>query len=106
MTDVRVILSTVDQPARAEEIASTLVRERLAGCVNILPNLTSIYRWDSRIERASEHLMIIKTETDKVAELIERLKNLHPYDVPEIISLEVENGFEPYLNWIRSETRS
>lgn len=106
MTNISVILSTIDQPVRAEEIAALLIQERLASCANILPHLTSIYRWKGQIERAAEHLMIIKTQTDKVPELIERLKALHPYEVPEIISLVVESGSQSYLDWVFEETCS
>lgn len=78
----------------------TLVEERLAACVNILPEMTSIYRWMDAIEQAPERQVIIKTTRARVPALRERLRSLHPYDVPEFIVLRIIDGSEAYLRWI------
>ena len=87
-----------------ERIGSSLVEERLAACVNIIPSITSIYHWQGKIEKAEEVLLILKTKSELVEQLIERAKELHPYDVPEIISLKIEDGNQDYLKWISEET--
>lgn len=105
MSSARVILSTIDNEIHAEQIARTLVGERLAACVSIIPRLTSIYRWQGVVEQEQETLMIIKTTSDKVAGAIAKIKEMHPYEVPELLSLPVDTGFQPYLDWIAGETR-
>lgn len=100
MTLFRVVLSTVDSPAKAAEMAEALVNERLVACVNILPEATSVYKWQGRLERSSESLMILKTHSDRLPALMERLRELHPYDVPEIVVCAVEQGSPEYLKWV------
>lgn len=102
----RLILSTIDSPDSARKIARELVSGRFVACVNIAPSLTSIYRWKETIEEAEELLLIIKTSSDKAPAAMERLKQLHPYDVPEIIVVDIEGGFPPYLDWIAAETQT
>lgn len=104
MSETRIILSTVDSQSKAEEIAGCLVSERLASCVNILPQILSIYRWKGQIEKETETLLIIKTRGDRVDELINRVAEIHPYEVPEVICLPIEKGHKPYLDWILVET--
>ncbi len=104
MSSARVILCTIDNEIHAEQIARTLVGERLAACVSIVPRLTSIYRWRGAIEQEQETLMIIKTTGDKVPGAIAKITEMHPYEVPELISLPVDTGFQPYLDWIQGET--
>ncbi len=99
------VLSTKDSHQEAERIAQLLVEERLAACVNIVPKITSIYRWKEALERATEHLMIMKTAEDRLSSLIHCIKELHPYEVPEVIALSIEDGDSAYLDWILSETR-
>jgi len=99
------VLSTIDSHQEAERIAQLLVEERLAACVNIVPKITSIYRWKEALERATEHLMIMKTAEDRLPSLTQRIKELHPYEVPEVIALSIEDGDSAYLDWILSETR-
>lgn len=105
MTEVRILLSTIDSEDRAEQIARTLIEERKVACVNILPGLTSVYHWNGALEHSSEHLLIIKTTSDKVETTVNRLKDIHPYEVPEIIVLDVVDGLPSYLEWVVSETR-
>ena len=99
MTDKRVVLTTAGTPEEARRIARLLVESRLAACVNITP-VGSIYRWEGKVEEASEHLLIIKTTEAAIARLQEALRQAHSYDVPECIALAVEDGSLPYLKWI------
>ena len=105
MSNVRILLSTVESAQVAEDIASKLVEEYLAACVNILPGVTSYYRWEGEIQHEQEFMLILKTSTDRLRDLVDRVKELHPYEVPEIISITVEEGYEPYLNWVLTETQ-
>lgn len=104
MTSAAVVLSTAGSRDEAERIASALVEERLAACVNLVEPLTSIYRWQGKVERASEVLMVIKTRRTRVARLVARLGELHSYDVPEAIVLPVVAGASAYLRWVMAET--
>jgi periplasmic divalent cation tolerance protein len=94
-------------PDRAEEIARALVEKKLAACVNVVPGVTSIYRWKGAIEREGESTLFIKTRDDKVAALMEEIRKIHPYEVPEIVALEVDAlGVNPaYAKWVDDETR-
>ena len=105
MSDVQIVLSTIDTTENARRIARTLVDERLAACVSILPPVTSIYRWKGELHEAPEFQLIIKTTTDRVETLVGRLQELHPYEVPEILALPVSQGLGSYLDWLRDETR-
>lgn len=105
MSNGYLVLSTVDTHQEAERIAQHLVEERLAACVNIVPKILSIYRWKGTLERATEHLMIIKTAEDRLPSLTHRIKELHPYEVPEVIAFSIQDGDPTYLEWILSETR-
>jgi periplasmic divalent cation tolerance protein len=99
-----IVLTTfpLDQPP--EDLARTLVDERLAACVNILPPMDSIYRWQDAVEQARERQIIIKTSADRVEQLQARLASLHPYDVPEILVLPIQGGAETYLQWLADGT--
>ncbi len=100
MTDIRIAYSTIDDPSKARRIARRLVEERLAACVNIIPNLTSVYKWKGQVETEAECLMIIKTAQGSLSRLCERLAQLHPYDVPEFVAFSIESGHQPYLDWV------
>lgn len=106
MTAAVVVLSTAGSRAEAERIATALVDERLAACVNVIAGLTSIYRWQGNIERAAEVLLVIKTRRASAPRLIARLGALHSYDVPEAIVLPIAAGSRPYLQWLLGETAS
>ena len=99
-----VVLTTFPANGDVEVFASTLVQERLAACVNVLPNVRSIYTWDGKIERADERQLLIKTRTDRVHELETRLKALHRYEIPEFLVIPVMDGSREYLSWIAAST--
>ncbi len=100
MTPIRIVFSTIDSEEKAKTLAYQLVQENLAACVSIVSSITSIYKWKGAIEETKEWLMVIKTSADRVPQLFPRLKELHPYEVPEIISFPIEAAYEPYLQWV------
>lgn len=100
---VRVVLTTAPSQDVAEGLGATVVAERLAACANVVPGITSIYRWEGTIRRESEVLVILKTTASSVEPLQTRLVELHPYDVPEVVAMKVEAGHEPYLSWVLTE---
>ena len=89
----------------AERLAEALVEERLAACVNILPGLRSVYRWQAEVERADEVLLLIKTLPDRYPALQDRLRELHPHELPEVLAVEAAAGLPAYLRWVADETR-
>lgn len=95
---------TVDKKELADKIARTLVEEKLAACVNIIPSLKSIYRWQGKIEEAQELLLIIKTKTILAKDVITIVKSIHSYSVPEIIFIDIIEGNNDYLNWLSANT--
>jgi len=99
-----VVLVTVPNRETGALIADALVGERLAACVNIVPGLFSIYRWQGKVEREPEELLIIKTRRAMVEALSRRVRELHPYSVPEVLALPVEAGLDIYLKWLATET--
>ena len=101
-----VALTTCPDEGTARRIASALVEERLAACVNIVPDLTSVYRWEGAVDTASECLLIVKTRRERLEALRRRLEELHPYDLPELVALPVEGGSSAYLGWVVEETGS
>jgi periplasmic divalent cation tolerance protein len=105
MTDARIVLTTVSSPQEAEKIARALVERRLAACVNIVSQIQSVYRWKDKVEQETEWLLIIKTRISAFESVREAIKELHSYELPECIMLEVSSGSEAYLNWIEENTR-
>jgi len=105
MSEVLLVVTTLPDRATAERIAEALVTARVAACVNVLAECTSIYRWQGRVERAGEVPMLIKTTREAYARLEETLRTLHPYDVPEIVALPVTAGLPAYLDWVTQETK-
>ena len=103
--ELLVVLCTVPDAAVAERIATALVEERLAACVNLVPGATSIYRWEGKLQRDAELLLVIKTAAERLAALTARVQALHPYEVPEIIALPITMGARPYLDWITESTK-
>ena len=101
--DAKVQLVIVSSPENyAEELAELLVREKLAACVNILPGVQSVYRWQGTIEKDSESLLLIKCTTAKYPLLETRVKEVHPYELPEIVTVSELGGLEGYLEWVRN----
>lgn len=96
------VLNTCPDREIAEKIARALVEQNLAACINILPGLTSVYRWEGQIETTQEHLLIIKTHSDRYQAVETYLRNNHPYELPEIIAVPIERGLTDYLQWIDS----
>jgi periplasmic divalent cation tolerance protein len=101
---VSIVLTTLGADADAAAIARTLVDERLAACVNILPPMTSVYRWQGKVEQDREQQVVIKTGADRVAALQARLRELHPYELPEFLVLDA-TGSEAYLAWVGESAR-
>ncbi|RMD90648.1 MAG: divalent-cation tolerance protein CutA [Calditrichaeota bacterium] len=95
-----VVFCTAPDQEIAEQIAQTLVEERLAACCNLIPKLTSIYFWQGKIQKDSEILLIIKTDRKLFSKLEAKIKELHPYEVPEIISMAIDQGSNDYLKWM------
>ncbi|HWS77583.1 MAG TPA: divalent-cation tolerance protein CutA [Thermomonas sp.] len=89
----------------AGRIATALVEERLAACVNMLPGLRSVYRWQGRVEAADEVLLLAKTTADAYPALQARLRELHPHELPELLAVETALGLPDYLRWVADETR-
>ena len=101
-----VCFSTCPDAASADRIAATLVEERLAACVNVLPGVRSTYRWQDQVRRDDELLLVIKTTGDRLDALRERLTAIHPYELPELVAVEAAGGSPAYLDWIATETRA
>jgi len=99
-TPYRLVMTTIGTQAQAETLAKQLIDTSLAGCVNILPKMHSVYRWRGKLEQGDEHLLLIKTRQERVDEVTEFIKANHPYELPEIIAVPITSGYEPYLNWI------
>jgi periplasmic divalent cation tolerance protein len=98
------VVSTAPNLATAEKVGRALVAERLVACVNVVPGLTSIYRWQGEIQAEEEVLLLMKTQRDRLEALEQRLPELHPYDVPELIALPVAAALGAYGSWVMSET--
>jgi len=99
-----VVLITVPNVDVAEKVANMLVSEHLAACVNIVPNVTSIYFWEGKVCRDEELLLVIKTRASLIEQLVSAVRKVHPYTVPEIISLPIFAGFSVYLKWVEEVT--
>jgi periplasmic divalent cation tolerance protein len=100
MTDKRIVFTTAGSEDEANKIARHLVERRMAACVNIVPQITSIYRWKENVEEAREWLLIVKTTAAAFEEVRDAIAELHSYEVPECICLTIEDGTPSYLDWI------
>ena len=105
MTDAMLVLSTFPNSDAAADMAKKVVGERLAACANILPAVRSIYRWQDKVQDENEVLVLLKTRQGQLERLKQRILELHPYDVPEVIAVPIEQGHTGYLDWIAQETR-
>ena len=101
---MRVVLCNAP-PEHAERIARALVESKLAACVNVVPGIVSIYRWKGSIERTEESTLLIKTADDRVPALMDEIRKTHPYEVPEIVTLDATDVNPAYAQWVESETR-
>jgi len=102
----QLVLCTCPDKNTASSIAENIVAQRLAACVNILPGIQSIYQWQGNVESAEEILMLIKTHETKFSSLKNSIVSMHPYEVPEIIALDISQGFPEYMNWLASSILS
>jgi periplasmic divalent cation tolerance protein len=100
VNDPIIILTTVSSKKEAELIGSKLINKELAACVNIIPNIKSIYRWEGKINKDSEYLLIIKTVKRAEEDVFENIRKLHSYNTPEMISIPITGGEKSYLNWL------
>ncbi len=101
----RIVLTTAANPDEAALLAGTLVEERLAACATLIPGVQSIYHWEGQIESSSETLLLLKTSADQLPALETRLHELHSYQIPEFLVLDVATGSHPYLEWLQSNLR-
>jgi periplasmic divalent cation tolerance protein len=100
MTDKRIVLTTTGSEDEARKIAQHLVENRLAACVNIIPHVESIYRWQGKVESSREWLLVVKSTAEKFIEVRDAIRELHSYDLPECIAVSIEAGSPQYLHWL------
>src|SRR5450755_652666 len=105
MTDKRLVLTTSGSAEEARNIAHELVERQLAACVNIIPQIESVYRWQGKIENATEWLLLIKTTSGVLGDLLAALSELNSFDLPECIEIPIEGGSAAYLEWIGESVR-
>ncbi|HSK10801.1 MAG TPA: divalent-cation tolerance protein CutA [Vicinamibacterales bacterium] len=99
-----IVLTTLPADADGPEFGRRLVEERLAACVNLLPLMESVFRWEGQIERDTERQIVVKTSRERIAALWERIRDLHPYEVPEFVVLPIIDGSDAYLRWLGEST--
>jgi periplasmic divalent cation tolerance protein len=99
------VSTTIDSPDAAAELARSAVEARTAACGQVVGPIDSVYRWEGKVESAQEWLVLFKTTAERVDALVEQIRGLHAYDVPEIISTPITGGNPAYLDWIAAETR-
>ncbi len=102
MTDTgyQIVITTAPDQASARKLADTLVEEGLAACVNVLDRVESIYRWQGKINRDSEYMLLIKSTRQQYSQIQQRILDLHPYELPEIIAVPISGGLPAYLDWL------
>ncbi len=105
-TGAIIVLVTCPDEASARDIATRVVEEHLAACVNVVPGVHSVFWWEDRVQQADEVLCVMKSTAQHWDALCEQVVALHPYDTPEVIALNVDHGLQAYLSWIRSSTMS
>ena len=106
MAEYLQVITTLDNLDKAEEMAKELVKSGYASCVQISAKIRSIYKWKGKIEESDEYYLVVKTTEDLYNNVEELIKAHHNYELPEIIALKIERGYEPYLNWIREQVIS
>jgi periplasmic divalent cation tolerance protein len=100
MTDKRIVLSTAGSEDEARKIAHHLVEHQLAACVNVVPRIESIYRWQGKVETGREWLLLIKTSAERIPAVRDAIRELHSYELPECIAISIEEGSTEYLEWL------
>jgi periplasmic divalent cation tolerance protein len=105
MTDKRIVLCTAGSEDEARKIARHLVEQRLAACVNIVPRMESIYRWEGKLESSGEWLLLIKTTVERFPAVRDAIRDLHSYELPECIAISIEDGSSGYLEWIAQSVK-
>jgi periplasmic divalent cation tolerance protein len=101
-----IVLVTAPNKEEAEKIAHSLLNERLIACANIIGPVHSLFWWQGKIDKAQEHLILMKTRKDLFSKLSEKVKSLHSYQVPEIIAIPIVEGFKPYMEWLESSLKN
>lgn len=104
MSDAILIYCNVPDEAVAEKVAKTLIERELAACINLFPKIRSIYRWQGKVEEATEHTLVIKTLAKNYATIESIIVELHPYEVPEVIAIPIVQGLPAYLTWLAKES--
>ncbi|MCH2456288.1 MULTISPECIES: divalent-cation tolerance protein CutA [unclassified Idiomarina] len=102
---VKLFYCTTDSQSSANELAASIVEQQLAACVNIIPGITSVYHWNNEIQHDQEWLLLIKTTDDMSEALKEAIMKIHPYDSPELISVDVTDGLPDYLQWVQDTVK-
>ncbi|HEY6249712.1 MAG TPA: divalent-cation tolerance protein CutA [Candidatus Angelobacter sp.] len=104
-SNARIVLTTAGSQEEAQKIAHELVDRKLAACVNIVPRIESVYRWQGKVESATEWLLMVKTSAEAFASVRDAIKELHSYELPECVMLEVADGSEAYLGWVEENVK-
>jgi periplasmic divalent cation tolerance protein len=105
MAREKLVFMTAPDADSARRIVGELVEQKLVACGNIIPSVTSIYRWDGAVRTATEVMAVLKTTENRVMLVLQRIGELHPYDVPEAIAVDIDSGMPSYLGWIHESTR-
>jgi len=105
VTDALLVFTTLPSADKAAELAKLLVNERLVACANLLPAVRSIYRWQGELHDENEVLVLLKTRAEHLERLKLRILEVHPYEVPEVLAVPIESGYQPYLDWLAGETK-
>ncbi len=105
MTNARIILTTAGSAQEARKLARVLVERGLAACVNVVPRIESVYRWQDKVESAREWLLVVKTSRTRVKAVQATIKELHSYDLPECISIAIDDGSPEYLKWLAAQVK-
>lgn len=101
----QIVLNTCPDAETAQRIATTLVEQQLAACVNIIADIKSVYRWHGKVASNSEYLLVIKSNSDCYTELEQAIQTLHPYELPEVVAVTINAGLPAYLDWINNNTK-
>jgi len=104
MPAILVLTTLPNDDSTTAELARTLIVERLAACVNVHGPMASMYRWKGRVERDAERQVVIKTTRDRLEALRKRIHELHPYELPEFVVIDIDGGSDAYLDWVKAET--